>query len=393
MKGSVFSLDSNGILPTIGNTPDQHLFFASDNVQKIHYTEIEHKIRRGDRLSREEGIRLIRCPNLAWLGYLADMARQRRSGNWVYFNVNRHINLTNICISRCKFCAFGCDSDNAQAYAMTKETVLQIASQAAQDPHLRELHIVSGLHPQWPFEYYTDIIRSLKQSFPHLHLKAFTAVEIWHFANISGLTVTQVLQTLKEAGLGSMPGGGAEIFSSRVRQTVCPNKADGAAWLEVARTAHKLNIPSNASMLYGHVETPEERIDHLLALRELQDETHGFQTFIGLPFHPEHTALSQQTQRVSAWEDLKMVAIARLMLDNFTNIKAYWVMLTLPIAQLALAFGANDIDGTVSEEKITHAAGGKTAQCLTTDTLIQLIRQTGRTPVERDTTYNIVKMY
>lgn len=357
------------------------------------YQHIAAKVGRGERLTREDGLALLACSDLSWLGHLADTVKRRLSGDYVYFNVNRHINLTNICLAKCRFCAFGCDAKSSQAYFLSKENVLDIASRSAHDPDLRELHIVSGLHPDWPFDYYVDIIRSLKAALPHIHLKAFTAVEICHFAHISGQTVAQVLQILKAAGLDSMPGGGAEIFSERVRQDLCPHKASAAEWLDIARTAHRLGIPTNATMLYGHIETAEERIDHLLALRELQDETGGFQTFLALPFHPHNTGLANEVTRVSAWEDLKMVAVSRLMLDNFRHVKAYWIMLTLPVAQLALGFGADDIDGTVTEEKITHAAGARTAQHLDKETLISTIRQTGRTPVERDSVYNIIKKY
>ncbi len=357
------------------------------------YQHIAARVASGERLTREDGLALLSCDDLAWLGHLADTVKRRLSGEYVYFNVNRHINLTNICLAKCRFCAFGCNAKSAQAYFLSKENVIDTASRSARDPDLRELHIVSGLHPDWPFDYYVDIIRSLKAALPHLHLKAFTAVEICHFAHISGQSVAEVLQILKEAGLDSMPGGGAEIFSERVRQDLCPHKASAAEWLEIARTAHNLGIPTNATMLYGHIETAEERIDHLLALRDLQDETGGFQTFLALPFHPHNTGLANEVKRVSAWEDLKMVAVSRLMLDNFRHVKAYWVMLTLPIAQLALGFGADDIDGTVTEEKITHAAGARTAQHLDKETLIASIRQTGHTPVERDSVYNIIKKY
>lgn len=354
--------------------------------------KIEIKVKNGERLTKEEGLTLLNCNDLAWLGYLADTARQRISGEYVYFNVNRHINLTNICTSRCKFCAFGCDKASEQAYEMTKERALEIAKAAAEDPDLRELHIVSGLHPNWPFEYYVDIIKALRTELPHIHLKAFTAIEICHFAKISGKSVKTVLAILQEAGMNSMPGGGAEILSDRVRNELCPEKASAGEWLNTARIAHQMGIRSNASMLYGHIETIEERIDHLISLRNLQDETGGFQTFICFPFHPGNTELEGRISRVSVWEELKMMAISRLMLDNFKNIKAYWIMLTLPIAQLALGFGANDIDGTVSEEKIMHAAGAKSAKSLTKETLIEAVRQTGRIPVERDSMYNIVKV-
>lgn len=353
---------------------------------------IEKKVRNAERLTKEDGMALFACDDLAWLGSLADIARQRISGDYVYFNVNRHINLTNICLSRCKFCAFGCDKESAQAYGMVKEKALDIAKAAAKDPDLRELHIVSGLHPDWPFEYYVDIIKALRAELPHIHLKAFTAIEICHFAKISDKPVEEVLKTLIAAGVNSMPGGGAEILSDRVRQELCPKKASSSEWLEASRTAHKLGLRTNASMLYGHIETLEERVDHLLSLRKLQDETGGFQTFICFPFHPANTELEGRITRTSVWDDLKTIAISRLMLDNFKNIKAYWIMLTLPIAQLALGFGANDIDGTVSEEKIMHAAGAKSATYLSKETLINTIRQTGRVPVERDSAYNIVKI-
>jgi len=360
-------------------------------VKKV-FDKIEDKVKNGIRLTREDGLILFQSNDLAWLGYLANLVRQRISGEYVYYNVNCHINLTNICTSRCDFCAFGCDADSAKAYAMTKDNVMDKAIQAAKDVDLREFHIVSGLHPDWPFEYYVDIIKSLKERLPHIHLKAFTGVEITHFAKISGKSIRKVLIELQCAGLDSMPGGGAEILSDRVRKELCPNKATAAEWLEVARTAHQLGIRSNASMLYGHMETVEERIDHLLVLRKLQDETGGFQTFICFPFHPDNTILQGKIVQASVWDELKTMAISRLMLDNFQNIKAYWVMLTLSIAQLALGFGANDIDGTVSEEKIMHAAGAKSATSLTQETIISTIRETGRIPVERDSMYNIVKI-
>jgi aminodeoxyfutalosine synthase len=354
---------------------------------------IETKVKENIRLTREDGMALFESNDLAWLGYLADFARQKRSGDYVYFNVNRHINLTNVCTARCKLCAFGCRADSPQAYAMSKQEVLDIARQAAQDEDVRELHIVSGLHPEWSFEYYLDIIQSLKEALPNICLKAFTAVEIAYFSQISGKSVAEVLTLLKKAGVSAMPGGGAEILSDRVRQQICPDKASAEQWLEVCRTAHRLGIHMNATMLYGHIETLEERVDHLLTLRSLQDETHGFQTFIPLPFHPQHTVLSEKVKkRTSTWDDLKTIAVSRLMLDNFKYIKAYWVMLTLPVTQMALGFGANDVDGTVNEEKITHAAGGTTAKGLTKEVLVNLIKETGRIPAERDSIYNIIKV-
>ncbi len=355
--------------------------------------KIGEKILKGERLTKKDGLALYDCDDLAWLGSMADLVRQRISGDYVYYNVNRHINLTNICTSRCSFCAFGCDEDSQQAYEMNQERVLEVVKQATADPDLSGLHIVSGLHPTWPFEYYVNIIRAIKTNFPTLHLKGFTGVEITHFAKISGKSIRQVLQILMDAGLEALPGGGAEILSDRIRQQLCPNKASASEWLEVAETAHDLGLKTNASMLYGHIETIEERIDHLLTLRKLQDKTGGFQTFICFPFHPEHTEMAKLVQRTSVWDDLKTMAISRLMLDNFRNIKAYWVMLTLPIAQLALGFGANDIDGTIQEEKIMHAAGAKSSKSLSKEILIATIKEAGRTPVECDCNFNIVKVF
>lgn len=360
---------------------------------KDQMTLIEQKVHNGERLTREDGLFLLKSNDLLRIGVLARLVKQRKSGSKIYFNVNRHINLTNICVARCPLCAFGCDADAPQAYVMEPDKALAIARQAVADaPEMTELHIVSALHPDKPFEYYADIIRRIHREFPKLHIKAFTAVEIAHFAKITKLSIREVLTVLKEAGLGSMPGGGAEILNDRVRQILCPNKASATEWLEVARTAHKMGIRSNATMLYGHVETYEERIDHLLTLRELQDETGGFQAFIPFPFHPDNTGLSD-IKRTTAWEALKMLSVSRLMLDNFDHVKAFWIMLTVPIAQVSMAFGIDDLDGTVVEEKILHAAGAKTAKGISKQDIIAFIRETGNIPVERDTLYREVQVY
>lgn len=352
---------------------------------------IERKVYNGERLTRQDGLYLLASDELLRIGKLAGIVKSRKSGGKVYFNVNRHINLTNICIARCKLCAFGCDAAAPQAYLMEKEQVLAIAREAVlKTPELTEFHIVSALHPHEPFSYYLEIVESIHREFPHIHLKAFTAVEIVHFARIAGKSIDEILTVLKEAGLGSLPGGGAEILNDRVRGLVCGQKADTSEWLEVARTAHRLGIPTNATMLYGHVETKEERIEHLLILRGLQDETGGFQSFIPFPFHPENTGLAG-IKRATAWEDLKMLAVSRLMLDNFDHVKAFWIMLTIPIAQLSLAFGVDDLDGTVVEEKIIHAAGAKTATGITKQELVALVRETGHIPVERDTLYREIR--
>lgn len=356
------------------------------------YRDIEEKVLRGERLSRADGIRLFHCHDIAWLGALADTVRRRKCGDVVYYNVNCHVNLTNICTSRCKFCAFGRDAEDAGAYAMTKAQAIAVVRDAMRDPDLAGLHIVSGLHPTWTFEEYLDIVRALHEMFPKLYIKGFTGVEITHFAKTSGLSVREVLTRLRdEAGLQAIAGGGAEILSDRVRGRLCPNKATAAEWLAVQRTAHELGIRSNASMLYGHIETLEERVDHLLALRDLQDETGGFLTFICFPFLPAHTELGQTVKQTSMWDDLRTLAISRLMLDNFPHIKAYWVMLTVPVAQVALGFGADDIDGTVHKETILHDAGATSPEALSEDRIIRIIREAGRVPAPCDCNYHILR--
>jgi aminodeoxyfutalosine synthase len=352
---------------------------------------IAEKVEKGLRLSKSDGMTLMGSNDVLYLGQLANKVRERKSGKYAYFNANRHINLTNICVSRCKFCAFSRDKGDKDAYAMTVEDVMEVA-RSARHLGITEFHIVSGLHPDLPFDYYLDVISCLKNMMPEVHIQAFTAVEINYFSNISGLSAKEVLTRLKDAGLGSLPGGGAEILAHRVREAVCSKKATSEEWLNVMRTAHGLGLKSNATMLYGHVETPEERIDHLLALRELQDETGGFQSFIPLPFHPQNTQLPD-FKKPTAFENLKMLAVSRLMLDNFPHVKAFWIMLGLKVAQLSLLFGVDDLDGTVVEEKITHAAGADTDQSISREDLLTLISATGKVPVERDTLYNVVKVY
>jgi len=352
---------------------------------------IEKKIDTGVRLSREDAIALMESNDLISIGQFANRVKEKKSGARAYFNVNRHINLTNICVSRCKFCAFSREKGEADAYSMTIDDVLGIA-RSARDLGITEFHIVSGLHPDLPFDYYLEVISALKNIMPEVHIKAFTAVEIDYFSKISHLTVREVLTELRNAGLGSLPGGGAEILHARVRDIVCPKKASAGKWLEVMRTAHRLGLKSNATMLYGHIETVGERIDHLLALRDLQDETGGFQAFIPLPFHPRNTQLSDYKKQ-TAFENLKTLAISRLVLDNFPHIKAYWIMLGLKVAQLSLLFGVDDLDGTVVEEKITHSAGAETEQSISRKELLELILATGRLPVERDTLYNVLTIY
>jgi aminodeoxyfutalosine synthase len=301
-----------------------------------------------------------------------------------------HINPTNICVNRCKFCAFSRSKGEPGAYEMSIDDILNKARGAGKG--VREFHIVSGLHPDLPFTWYLDMLRSLKKEFPKIHLKAFTAVEIDYLSKLSGMSIIDTLVKLKEAGLGSLPGGGAEIFNTAVRNTLCAEKISGDRWIEVIKAAHQSGLKSNATMLYGHIETHGHRIDHLLRLRELQDDTGGFQAFIPLSFHSQNTEIKKSAY-TTGFDDLKTLAISRLMLDNFDHIKAYWVMLGEKIAQVSLSFGVDDLDGTVAEERITRAAGGTTDGSMTKDDIVYLIKQAGRTPVERDTVYHVVKVW
>ena len=349
---------------------------------------VADKVLAGERLSMEDGIALYRSPDLLAVGWLANYVREKRHGNVTYYNVNRHINPTNVCVAHCKLCAFGRDPNAPGAYAFALEEIYQRAEQGVREG-ATEFHMVGGLHPDLTFDYFLEMIRGLKLRCPTVHLKAFTMVEVGYFARIAKLSVKDVLLKLKEAGVDSLPGGGAEIFHPRVRKIICDHKVSGQMWLSVARQAHEVGLKSNATMLYGHVETEEERVDHLIKLRELQDITHGFVTFIPLAFHPDNTALSH-IPKPTGFDDLRNIAVSRSMLDNFDHIKAYWIMLSPSIAQIALRFGANDIDGTVVEEKIYHDAGAVTSEFTSRADLERLIRAAGRVPVERDTAYNRV---
>lgn len=349
---------------------------------------VAEKVLTGERLSMDDGILLYRSPDLLAVGWLANHVREKRHGNITYYNVNRHINPTNVCVAHCKLCAFGRDPDAPGAYTFALEEIYQRAEQGVREG-ATEFHIVGGLHPDLPFEYFLEMIRGLKQRCPGVHLKAFTMVEVHYFARIAKLSIEETLRKMKDAGVDSCPGGGAEVFHPRVRKLICDHKVSGQMWLSTARKAHEIGLPSNATMLYGHVETEEERVDHLLKLRELQDQTHGFVTFIPLAFHPDNTPLAH-IPKPTGYADLRNIAAARLLLDNFDHIKAYWIMLTPSIAQIALRFGANDLDGTVVEEKIYHDAGARTSQFTSRAELERLIRAAGRVPVERDTLYRPV---
>ncbi|HVZ72020.1 MAG TPA: aminofutalosine synthase MqnE [Polyangia bacterium] len=355
------------------------------------FTRIRDKVREGEPLSLEDGVALFEHPNLLDVGALANEVRERLHGGRTYFNRNLHINATNVCEASCRFCSFArLEEGKPGAYTMSHAEAwskLQ-ARLDAKDP-ITEIHIVNGLHPGLPFEYYTELLAGLKRLQPSIHLKAFTAVELHYYAKKYGMTYAEVISKLHAAGMDSIPGGGAEIFAARVRKKICDDKCTGDEWLEVHRTAHKLGLRSNCTMLYGTIETIEERVDHMLQLRALQDETGGFQTFIPLAFHPDNNALMKLPGPTGV-EDLRTYAVARLLLHNIPHIKAYWIMLGVKTAQTALWFGADDLDGTVQEERIYHMAGAETPQVMRPAEIVRIIQNAGRTPVERDTLYNVV---
>jgi len=349
---------------------------------------IRSKVENEKRLTFDEGVYLDEKADLFTLGELANIVRERKSGNNTYYNVNEHLNPTNICVYRCTFCAFRSDLKGEKGYVMTDEQMLHRADEC-EARGATELHIVGGLHHQLPYEWYLGIISTIHNKYPDLHLKAWTAVEWDWFERMTGRTTRDLLQEMKDAGLGSLPGGGAEIFHPDIRKEICGYKADANQWLRVHREAHEIGLRSNATMLYGHVEKAHHRIDHMVRLRELQDETGGFQTFIPLAFHPDNTRLSH-IQKPSGIVDLRTMAVSRLMLDNFPHIKAYWIMLGMSIAQAAQSFGSDDIDGTVVHEKIYHEAGSDSPEEMTVADLRRLIEEAGRNPVERDTLYHEV---
>ncbi len=365
-------------------TATRHAFQTDDK----RLLPIAEKVFAQQRLAFDDAVTLYRTGDILAVGWLANHVRERMHGNITYFNVNRHINPTNVCVAACRLCAFGRKKDSEGSYTMALEEAYETAASGYSEA-VTEFHIVGGLHPDLPFQYYLDLISGLKQRFPQVHLKALTMVEIAFLAKRAKLTIEETLLKLKAAGLDSLPGGGAEIFNERVRRVICDHKIDGDQWLDTARTAHRVGLKSNATMLYGHIENEEDRADHLIRLRNLQDETHGFQTFIPLAFHPANTPL-EHLFTTTGMLDIKQMAVSRLVLDNFPHIKAYWQMLGPKIAQISLRFGADDIDGTVIEEKIYHDAGATTPQGMRRTDLERLIREAGREPVERDTMYRPV---
>jgi aminodeoxyfutalosine synthase len=355
------------------------------------FENIRGKIENGARLSDAEALALLESNDLLAIGELAALANRRQNGEKVYFNVNRHVNYTNICVNRCTFCAFSKEDGDEGGYTLALNDILAKAAEAA-DAGATELHMVGGLHPELPFDFYLEMLAAIRADNPALHIKAFTAVEIDYFSRITGQSVEQVVAELREAGLGSMPGGGAEILRKKVRDRICPEKISGERWLEVIEKVHRAGLKTNATMLFGHLEDYADRVDHLSRLRTLQDATGGFQAFIPLAFQPDNTRVPG-ARGVGGVDALKTLAVSRLYLDNFRHVKAYWVMLGLKIAQVALAFGVNDLDGTVVEEKIGHDAGAESPQALAREQICTLIRKAGKVPVERDTLYNEIRTY
>ena len=348
--------------------------------------DIDALVRDGERLSFEDGVRLYETPHLAAVGLIAHRVRRARHGRKTYFNINQHVNYTNICVYSCKFCAFAAKEGEDRAYLMTPAIVEQKVREQLHRP-VTEVHMVAGIHPTMPYEYYLDVVRAAKRARPDIHVKAFTMVEIEHMLNISGKSEDEVFDDLREAGLGSCPGGGAEVLVDRVHKAVFREKQSPDGWIETARKVQKAGFKMNATMLYGHIEKVEERVQHLVKLRELQDECGGFMAYIPLAFWPYHTDLANYGHVTTGHLDQRSIAVGRLMLDNFPHIKAYWIMLTRESAQTALSFGANDIDGTVTEEKITHDAGTTEPEVLTVDQIGHLIREAGYEPVQRSTVY------
>jgi len=354
-------------------------------------TDIDEKLRRGERLTFDDGVRLFEAPDLLAVGWLANRERERRHAARTYYNYNLRLEPTNVCEASCMFCSFArLQPGMPEAYTMSLEQAWDKLRQRADQP-LTELHIVNGLNPELPFSYYTELLRGFKRIRPGIHLKCFTAVEIAFFADLYGMSDEQVLRALVEAGLDSLPGGGAEIFAERVRRKICHDKCGTDRYLDIHRIAHRLGLRSNVTMLYGHIETLGERVDHMLRARALQDETGGFQAFIPLAFHPDNNRM-QKLPAPTATDTLRVHAVARLVLDNIPHIKGFWIATGVDVAQVALWFGVDDLDGTVQEEKIYHMAGSATPEGMSTAQLSRLVRNAWREPLERDTLYNIVNV-
>jgi len=355
---------------------------------------IRDKVMAGQRLDEAEALRLLEARDLAAIGALANHVRESRHGDLTFYNRNLHLNPTNVCVASCKFCSFARPDDKHASEGYTMSLDQAVEHVVSKRPlGITEVHMVSGLHPDLPWDYYLETVRRLRRAWPELHIKAYTAVELHFFAQKFGKSHEQVLRELLDAGLTTIPGGGAEIFAPRVRRKICDDKATADEWLAVHRAAHRLGIKSNATMLYGHIETLAERVDHMARLRALQDETRGFQVFIPLAFHPEHNMIGKAFPRPTGYDGLRTFAAARLFLDNFEHVKAYWVSMGERMAQASLSFGVDDVDGTVIEERIYHMAGATTPQALSEAQLHRLIRAAGRVPAERDSLYRILKVH
>src|SRR6187399_203840 len=362
-----------------------------NRLQQHNLGDIAGKLDAGVRLTFDDGVKLFRCPDTLALGWLANQEREKRHGARTYYNFNIRLEATNVCVASCLFCSFArLKPGDPGAYTMSLEQAWDKLRQRSHQS-LTEVHVVNGLHPDLPFSYYTELLEGFKRIRPEIHLKCFTAVEIAFFADLYAMTDDQVLRELMDAGLDSLPGGGAEIFAERVRQKICSDKCGTERYLDIHRVAHRLGLRSNVTMLYGHIETLGERVDHMLRARALQDETGGFQAFIPLAFHPDNNRM-QKLPAPTATDTLRVHAVARLVLDNIPHIKGFWIATGVEVAQLALWFGVDDLDGTVQEEKIYHMAGSATPEGMSTTQLSRLVRNAGREPLERDTLYNIVNV-
>ncbi|MDP6408933.1 MAG: aminofutalosine synthase MqnE [Planctomycetota bacterium] len=350
--------------------------------------DVARRVVASERLSLEDGARLYATPDLFVVAELANLVRERLHGDLAYFNVNQHINYTNICNKLCRFCAFQRLPNQEGAYCMTPQEAAGKVREQLDQP-VTEVHMVAGIYPKLGYDYYLDLLRAVKAARPRIHIKAFTMVELHEIARVAKKPLAEVLPELIEAGLDSIPGGGAEVFSERVRSETYHLKISGDEWLDIARTVHEAGLRSNCTMLHGHIETVAERLDHLDRLRRLQDETGGFQTYVPLSFHPDNSEMAD-VPAPTALDELREMALGRLMLDNVPHVKAYWILMDVPVAQLCLSFGADDVDGTVVEEKVYHEAGATTPQEAQRHELVQWIRDAGRVPVERDTLYNVV---
>jgi len=361
----------------------------------IELRDIQQKVEQGERLSFEDGVRLLKSNNLLALGQMANHVREKKNNDYVSFIINTHLNYTNVCYLGCKLCAFGLKPDDPKAYSLTLEEIEKKVI-GLTDKGFTEIHVVGGVNPKLPFEYYEKMIELIKKHNPAIHVQAFTAVEIDYIAKIADLSIEATLDRLRNAGLGSILGGGAEIFASEIREIISGHKTDSDRWFAIHEITHRLGMKSNASIIYGHIEKPEHIIDHLLKLRDLQDKTQGFNSFFAFSFHPDNTKLAAEynlSGETTGIYDLKILAVARLMLDNFPHIRAFWLAIGQKLAQVSLNFGVDDLDGTVMEEEIFHSAGSHATQMVPKESFIKMIKEVGRIPIERDTLYNILKKY